>query len=401
MLILGSTLEGLALSLSENFEVQLCQDPSEALHAIPHAHGFICADLEEGDSVAIVQEAFVLNPSIRIVVFVSKTCSDAFSCLADTVPLLLLDAETRPSITGANIRRFLRPTRRPNSESATLEDSINGTVGALFEVLSILDPYSASLGQRLRYATDLFCKAAGIPLTWELETGALLCEVGILTVPARAIMKAHSGHELPPFEKDMLAHLPERGGDLLAHIPSLRAVAEIVRFQTKNFDGTGLPEQALSGEAIPLGARILKILNDLFKLKESGRTQDEAISEMLEREGCYDPALLKIASDCFAITLPSKIAANSVPTTVSNLRPGQLLVSNIETSDGVLVMRDGQVISPKLIHKLRNFAFTSGIREPIYVIDLLESCQMATSFQKLSQNETSFFVRGQAPALQS
>ena len=114
---------------------------------------------------------------------------------------------------------------------------------------------------------------------------------------------------------------------------------------------------------------------------------------MLDRQGRYDPAVLKIAGDCFAISLPSKIAAASIPTSVEKLRAGQLLVSNIETSDGVLVMRDGQVISPQLIHKLRNFAFTSGIREPFYVIDLLESCQMATSFHKLSQSETSFFVR--------
>jgi hypothetical protein len=191
----------------------------------------------------------------------------------------------------------------------------------------------------------------------------------------------------------MLARLPERGADLLAQIPFFEPVAQIVRCQGKNFDGTGLPEESLAGERIPLGARILKILNDLFKLKETGHTQDEAITTMLDRTGRYDPELLKVASDCFAISLPSKIAANSIPTKINDLRPGQLLVSNIETEDGVLVLRDGQVVSPRLIHKLRNFAFTSGIREPVYVIDLLKSCQMATSFHKLSQSETAFFVR--------
>ena len=393
VLILGSTSQGFCQSLSGDLEVQVCQNPFEALQSCPTSDALLCSDLSEAETAALLQDAFASKPGLRIAVIVPPSWSEIIPRLAETIPMLLLAENTPAPINTANLNRYFKFRGKPAADSSTFEQSVNGTVSALYEILSILDPYSASLGQRLRYATDLFCKAAKIPLTWELETGALLAKVGMLTIPARAIMKSHSGQELPPFERDMLAHLPERGADLLTQIPSFLPVAEIVRFQTKNFDGTGLPEQTISGERIPLGARTLRILNDLFDLKEAGRTQDEAITAMLEREGCYDPALLKVASDCFAITLPTKVAANSVPTTIEQLRPGQLLVSNIETSDGVLVMRDGQVISPKLIHKLRNFAFTSGIREPIYVIDLLESCQMATSFHKLSQNETTFFVR--------
>jgi hypothetical protein len=403
MLILGPVHPACTDALSPNFQIQSCADFHSALQAAPDAHGLIYhptsetpSDTQESDAAGFLQDAFAANPALRIALFVPADWSDALPKLSETIPMLQLPAGVRPAIGAGNLRQYFRPSRKPSFEHSlgtTLEESVNGTISAFYEILSIIDPYSASLGQRLRYATDLFCKAAHLPLTWELETAALLAEVGILTIPIRGIMKAHSGQELPPFEKEMLGHLHERGADLLAQVPDFATVAEIIRFQGKNFDGTGLPDQSVAGDRIPQGARILKILNDLFKLKESGRTQDEAIAEMLECEGRYDPDLLKIAGDCFAISLPSKIAAASIPTSVEKLRPGQLLVSNIETTDGVLVLRDGQVISPKLIHKLRNFAFTSGIREPIYVIDLLESCQMATSFHKLTQSETTFFVR--------
>jgi response regulator RpfG family c-di-GMP phosphodiesterase len=392
VLILGGTSQRCSPELSGDYEVQVCQNLSEALQSASSAHALIFSEADETEAVNFLQDAFGVNPSLRIALFVPGDSSEVLPKLAETIPMLLLPAEAPRALVLANLRQYLRPSRKYSSQT-THEQTVNGTVSALYEILTIIDPYSASLGQRLRYACELFCKAAKTGLSWELETAALLGEVGILTIPTRAIIKAHSGQDLPPFESDMLAHLAERGADLLAQIPSFEAVAEIIRFQGKNYDGTGLPNQLISGQEIPLGARILRILNDLFKLKEGGRTQDEAITEMLEREGCYDPTLLKVAGDCFAISLPSKIAASSVPTTVNDLRPGQLLVSNIETADGVLVLRDGQVISPKLIHKLRNFAFTSGIREPFYVIDLLESCQMATSFHKLSQSETSFFVK--------
>ena len=74
-------------------------------------------------------------------------------------------------------------------------------------------------------------------------------------------------------------------------------------------------------------------------------------------------------------------------------RLAQLVVSNIETDDGVLVIRDGQVVSPRLIHKLCNFALTSGIREPIYVIDLLASREMTTSFNNMARSESAYLSR--------
>ena len=203
----------------------------------------------------------------------------------------------------------------------------------------------------------------------------------------------HSGQELSDFEHEMTVNLPERGADLLEEIPALARVGQIVRFQEKNFDGSGLPALSVSREKIPQGARILKVLNDLFELKEEGKTQDEAIDTMERRKGSYDPTLLRVARECSEVSVPEKIPTNTVGTTVKGLKPGQLLVSSIETEDGVLVIRDGQVISPRLIHKLRNFAFTSGIREPIYVIDLLESRSMTTAFHNITQSETAFLYK--------
>jgi len=44
-----------------------------------------------------------------------------------------------------------------------------------------------------------------------------------------------------------------------------------------------------------------------------------------------------------------------------------VLLSPIQTNDGVLIVQAGTAISPMLLEKLRNFAELSGIKEPIYV----------------------------------
>ena len=46
----------------------------------------------------------------------------------------------------------------------------------------------------------------------------------------------------------MIARVPETGASLIANIPRLEAVSEIVRYQNKNFDGTGIPADKTSGE---------------------------------------------------------------------------------------------------------------------------------------------------------
>ena len=361
--------------------------------AIGDFGGVICCLQTELIALDFVRKATALRPDLRLILVVPFAWSDAAAALAGQSSVLFVLSELRPAFARANIDRFLNGAGAQPPQAQLLQRSVNGSVTALFEVLSIVDPYSASLGQRLRYAVDLFCKSAGIPMTWELETGALLAEIGVLTVPVRVITRAHSGQELSNFERDMLAHIPERGADLLQHMPAMAEAARVVRFQDKNFDGSGLPVESLAGHRIPLGARILKVVNDLFKLKENGKNQEDAIAEMEQRNGRYDPALVQIARECFNVSLPTTMPGNTEAASVKELRPGQLLVSSVETDDGVLVIRDGQVVSPRLLHKLRNFAFTSGIREPIYVIDLLKSREMTTTFQNLAQSETAFFVK--------
>ncbi|MEX3422845.1 two-component system response regulator, partial [Bacillus sp. HSTU-bmb18] len=51
---------------------------------------------------------------------------------------------------------------------------------------------------------------------------------------------------------------PVRGQMLLTPIPSLAESGEIIRHQHERYDGRGVPE-SLSGDAIPLGARILAV----------------------------------------------------------------------------------------------------------------------------------------------
>jgi response regulator RpfG family c-di-GMP phosphodiesterase len=146
------------------------------------------------------------------------------------------------------------------AERELLEKTLNGSVKVLTDVLALVDPDAFSRSHRMRDDARQIASALAVPFTWELKLAALLCQIGIVSLPPILIPKARSGLKLTGTEEEMLSRVPEVGGDLLANIPRLESVARIVHCREKRFDGQGVPQDALQGEQIPIEARMLKVL---------------------------------------------------------------------------------------------------------------------------------------------
>src|SRR5205807_1396037 len=124
-------------------------------------------------------------------------------------------------------------------------------------------------------------------------------QIGYVTIPSMLIEKSRSGQLLTSAEKDMLARIPEIGSRLLANIPRLDVVAKAVLYQNKHYDGSGFPNDAIKGGEIPYASRLLKVLNDLLELEESGMTRSSSLLELKNRVGIYDQLVLEAAAGVF------------------------------------------------------------------------------------------------------
>lgn len=87
------------------------------------------------------------------------------------------------------------------------------------------------------------------------------------------------------------------GSRIIAGIPSLERIAQIVRYHHERFDGQGYPDK-IAGEQIPLASRIIAIA-DAFQAITSdrpyrqGRTKDQAMAELVRCSGSqFDPYLV-------------------------------------------------------------------------------------------------------------
>lgn len=309
----------------------------------------------------------------------------------DTVRIMLTgnaDVEVATGVVNqGNIFRFLTKPVPPDVLAKALDDAIaqhrlmvaekellnktlSGSIKLLTDILSLVDTASFGRTQALRDLVAESTAKLGLVNPWEIHLAVMLAPIGYVTIPAETMVKARIGAKLTEVEEHMVTRLPDTASKLLSNIPRLEGVAKIVRYQQKAFDGSGFPADAVSGEAIPLGSRLLKIFTDMFQLERSGLSRIEALDQLKSRPGLYDPQLL---ASLRAISTQGKIVAKadtqSIAVSVKDLTPGMVLYSNVLTKDDVLIITAGHEINEMTLEKIHNFESISGIREPIFVIN--------------------------------
>ncbi len=165
--------------------------------------------------------------------------------------------------------------------------------------------------------------------------------------------------------------MPQVGYELLAGIPRLDGVARAVRFQNKAFDGTGFPHTNCAGKDLPLGARMLKILSDRLTLEGEGIVKQRALETMRQRTGAYDPQLLEACFVCFQAFLANAVSAERPVRTlqIAELVADQVVVSDIVTPEGLVLVGAGYRLTPMILQRLLNYEGLGDVRQPVFVQD--------------------------------
>ena len=119
--------------------------------------------------------------------------------------------------------------------------------------------------------------------------------MGKVAIPEPILSKRGA---LTDAEWEIVRRHPLIGERILAAAPALGQVARLVRSTHERFDGTGYPD-ALKGQEIPLGARIIAVC-DAFDAMTSERpyaralTTEEARRELLRCAGTqFDPEVVE------------------------------------------------------------------------------------------------------------
>jgi HD-GYP domain-containing protein (c-di-GMP phosphodiesterase class II) len=155
-----------------------------------------------------------------------------------------------------------------------LTDSYEATLHALTRALDTRDEETEEHSQRVKRYTQLIVQRLRLPMD-EQETiicGALLHDIGKIGVPDAILLKTAP---LTDNERAQVRNHPEIGYTMIAHIPFLAQAAQVVLHHHEAYDGSGYP-YGLSGEHIPLGARIFAVA-DTYDAMTSDRPYRRAL----------------------------------------------------------------------------------------------------------------------------
>jgi len=254
------------------------------------------------------------------------------------------------------------------AERDLLEQTLSGAVEAMTELLSTVDPKAFGCAQLLKYRAARVARILKAEREWEIGLAALLSPIGRLTISPRLLQRSRSKEPLTREELALFERVPEFGARLIRRIPRLEPVADIVLYQAKAFDGSGVPKEGVQGVHIPFGARILKPLADVIQ-DEQERDLAYGLDRLFVNRPRYDPEIFQVVKDFLEaeMGLNSVHRAPGVPTPLGELREGLVLASQVVTEEGMLVLLPGIRLSEGHIQLLRNMAELLNLREPILV----------------------------------
>ena len=160
------------------------------------------------------------------------------------------------------------------------------------------DPYTLGHCDRLsRYAVALG-QALGLDheMLRALRLGGYLHDLGKIAVPDGILLKPGP---LDPMEQEQIRAHPGAGSDLVLGLRSMELVRPIMRHHHEKWDGSGYPD-GLKGAAIPLGARIISVV-DVFDALHTERPykaalpRAEAVSLLIRETdaGYWDPKVVE------------------------------------------------------------------------------------------------------------
>lgn len=169
-----------------------------------------------------------------------------------------------------------------------VQRSIYQSLLGLANALEAKDPYTRGHSERVGAVSRSLAQALGLsaPEAETIGQAGLLHDIGKIGVPEAVLRKRGA---LEPDEWELMRRHPLIGAQIVAPFEFFAAGALTIRHHHERCDGDGYPD-GLVGEAIPLGARIVAVV-DVFDALTSDRPyraalpRDEALEHLRGQAG--------------------------------------------------------------------------------------------------------------------
>jgi CheY-like chemotaxis protein len=300
----------------------------------------------------------------RLLLSGQSDLDSAIAAINDAKIFRFLTKPCRPEAIIESVDEALEQARLRSVERDLLENTLSGTVSMLTDVLGLVSAGAYSRTMRLRNIVYGICGALGRPVPWDLDLATMLSQIGFVVLPTGLDDTAMGGID---------ARHAELAGELLQNVPRMEPVADIIRHQLD-------PEPGLHGDEVEgwpddaLHREILRVAVLFDGLVADGQSYAQA-QKAIAAGNAPPPAFLLSALKELRISSESMV---EVATTVDQLVAGMELTADLRLTSGSKLVGTGTTLTSALIERIRAFATSTGVAEPIHVLAPTSAAAKAT-----------------------
>lgn len=361
-------LNAIRRGLRDEFEIETAESGSSAIERIAGGERYcvIVSDFKmpEMNGIQLLQSISELCPdSVRIMLTGFTDQKTAVSAVNRGEVFRFLNKPCSLDDLRASLKSAIRQYELVVAERELLNETLNGSIKLLSEVLGIVRPDVFGRTSRLRQkALEIAELLENVDL-WVLDTAVLLSQLGCIAVPDSILRKLREGEQLSREEAREYESHPGTGAELIGKIPRLEKVARVIGDQRSNLANYDHSEQGrLLGEP-PVESRILQVVIAYDELLARGWSGRAVVADLKKRGNGFDSSIL----DALADVQDNSASRKVLRIRAKDLMPGMVIFEDIKTEHGVLLICRGQEVTPTVREHLQKFEKNGALTKPIVV----------------------------------
>jgi response regulator RpfG family c-di-GMP phosphodiesterase len=344
-------LQGLTLHLRRQYKVLTADSAAAALQLVAETTppAVVVSDMRMPvmDGAALLKRMLQLHPETTRILLTGEPSRDSAATAVNEGQIFrFLTKPCAPEDLRAAVEAGVVHHRLVTAEKVLMQETLIGCINALIDVLAMTNPAAFGRTNRVKRMVIDLAGALGLAEFWQLEAAAMLSQIGYISLPAELVEKLYYGKRLNVEERALADGAPRVAQALLGRIPRIESVMDIL---TVSQD-----KQASDGTdgMLKTGADILRLVLAYDALIVAGSPVNEALQTLRGRAQVFGSRLL----DSFAALLGTQTQAEHVfELAVASVKPGMVILDDLRTTVGTLLVPKGFEVTNAFLERKRNF----------------------------------------------
>lgn len=352
-------LDTFKAAFRKRYSVAIGRGPVEGLERVRDSGPFavVVSDLKmpKMDGIQFLSKVQEISPeTVRIMLTGYADVDSAISAVNKGSVFRFLTKPSPMDEVGEVVDAGIRQYSLQRAERELLRGTLRGSIRVLTDVLSLVNPEAFGRSERIK---RLVVPAAGslkLRNILPLEMAAMLSQIGCVSLPEGVYRKIFNGQSLNMEEQQLYDMHPSVGASLLAHIPRMRKVIDLVLHQS---------DTLVENVNLRREAELLRAALEYDTLVQAGTEPNDALDALRADPEKYPSDIVEALDAVVA----REQGYQRRLLQIHEIGEGMILDQPLQVEDGPLVMAKGQEFNQAALIRLHNFDRSYELPTPVRV----------------------------------